>query len=149
MSNVERAFERYVKGTPKKAIVTNLTIVLCTLTNQVEKVCEFETSKVHITTRMLKKNYDKRPNEENDILLAYGWKIVRFPDHVYKNKDGKRGHYFLVKRMKNHLYGASIEVEKTEESYMLYVATMFRIQKDSYLNGYNLIWSWKGGDPSS
>lgn len=149
MSNIQGAFEAYIKGTPPKAIVANLTILFCTLTNKVQRVCRFETTKVHITTRILKKNYDKRPAEENDFIIEYGWKIVRFPDHIYENKNAKRGSYVFAKRMKNELYLASIEVSKDGSAYMLYAVSTFRLRKENYLKTYKLIWSWKGGEPSS
>jgi hypothetical protein len=150
MSNVERVFDQYIKGTPKKAIVRDLTIKFCTLTKEVQRVCDFPTMGVHVTTRVLKKNYDKRPHEENDFLLKKGWKIVYTPDAIYKNKDGKRGDYLFAKTINNSVYVASIEVSTYADTPILYIASIYRVPKPkSYLNGYELIWSWKGGDPSS
>jgi hypothetical protein len=112
-------------------------------------VCDFPAGSVHITTRVIKKNYDKRSAEENDFLLKNGWKVVYMPSEIYKNKNGKRGDYLFAKTINNALYVASIEVSTYAEMPILYVVSLFRVPKPSYLNGYNLIWSWKGGDPSS
>ena len=149
LSNVERIFNEYIQGTPKQAIVRDFTIKLCTLTNEVQRVCNFPTTNVHITTKVIKKNYDKRTAEENDFIVKNGWRIVHTPDSIYKNKDAKRGDYIFTKRIKNDLYLASIELSSYADAPILYVASSFRIRKESYLDSYNLIWSWKGGEPSS
>lgn len=150
MSNIERVFEQYIKGSQKKAIVRFLIIKLCTLTREVQRVCNFPTASVHITTRVIKKNYDKRSAQENDFLLKNGWKIVYMPSHIYKNKDAKRGDFFFIKTIGNETYGTSIEVSSYAESPIVYVVSMFRVSKPAnYLSSYELIWSWKGGEPSS
>lgn len=150
VSNAERLFETYIKGTPKQAIVRELTVTFCSLTNEVSRACGFHTITVYITTKIIKKNYDKRPAEQNDFILKNGWKIIRMPDEIYENKEGKRGNFLFSKRLNNDLYVASIEVVNSEQSgEMLYAVSLFRVPKESYLDGYNLIWSWKGGTPSS
>ena len=150
MSNIELVFDQYVKGTTKKAIVRLLTIKFCTLTKEVQRVCSFPTTSVHITTRVIKKNYDKRSAEENDFILKNGWKIVYMPSEIYKNKDAKRGDFLFAKSIGNVVYVASIEVSTYAGSPILYIASIFRVPKPkSYLSGYELIWSWKGGESSS
>lgn len=149
LSNIERIFEEYIKGTPQKGMVRLLTIKFCTLTNEVQRVCDFPTANVHITTRVIKKNYDKRSAEENDFLLKKGWQIVYMPNRIYENKDGKRGDYLFAKTISNTLYVASIEASTYAGTPILYVVSLFRVQKESYLSSYNLIWSWKGGESSS
>lgn len=149
MSNIERIFIKYIKGTPKLAIVRDITITFCTVTNEVRRVCSFETVSVHITTKVIKKNYDKRTAQENDFILKHGWKIVHMPDYIYLNKNAKRGDYLFAKKLNNDTYVASIEIQSNEEGYFVYVVSMFRVAKERYLDSYSLIWSWKGGDPSS
>lgn len=148
-SNVERIFEQYIKDTPKQAIVRDMTIKFCTLTNQVQRVCDFPVTNVHITTKVIKKNYDKRPAVENDFLLKKGWKIVHTPDHIYLNKQGKRGDYMFVKSMNNELYVASLELTTYAGEPLVCVVSLFKVPKPRYLESFKLIWSWKGGDPSS
>lgn len=148
-SNIERIFEQHIKGTDKQAIVREMTIKFCTLTREVQRVCDFPTTSVHITTKVIKKNYDKRTAEENDFLLKKGWQIVYMPNKIYKNKNAKRGDFIFIRQINNKLYLASIELSNYAESPILYVVSLFRVQKDSYLNSYELIWSWKGGGPSS
>jgi hypothetical protein len=148
-SNVERVFANHIKDTPPQAIVRELTITFCTLTNEVQRVCGLEVATVLITTKIIKKHYDKRTAEENDYILKNGWQVVHMPGDIYRNKGGKRGDFLFAKRMNNSLYVASIEVAKSDDTHSVYVVSIFRVRKESYLNGYELIWSWKGGEPSS
>jgi hypothetical protein len=148
-SNVERIFDAHIKGTPPQAIVRELTITFCSLTNEVQRVCSFDTGTVLITTKVIKKNYDKRTAEENDYILKNGWQVIHMPSSIYRNKSGKRGDFLFAKKMNNNLYVASLEVSQSEGEYSLYVVSVFRVRKESYLYGYELIWSWKGGEPSS
>lgn len=149
-SYAESIFHQHIKGTPKGAIVRDMTIKMCTLTNEVRRALYFPTSNVHVTTKVLKKNYDKRPAEENDFILKNGWKVIHNPDDIYKNKDGKRGDYAFVKLLNNNMYFSTLEVSTYADEPILYVVSMYRIPKpESYLSSYELIWSWKGGTPSS
>jgi len=149
MSNLERIFEQYIRGTEKQALVKEITIKLCTLTNEVQRVCGFDTATVLVSTRVIKKNYDKRPAEEHDFILRHGWKVITLPDHIYVNKTSKRGDYRFGRTMRGGTYVASIEIDNSTEEQMLLVASLFRIGKSSYLNSYELYWSWKDGEPSS
>ena len=79
---IEVIFSQHIKGTPKGAIVRDMTIKLSTLTNEVRRAGKFSTANVHITTKVIKKNCDKRPAEENDFILKHGWKIVHNPDNM-------------------------------------------------------------------
>lgn len=146
---VEAVFSQYIKGTPNGAIVRDMTIKLCTLTNEVRRAVHFPTANVHITTKVIKKHYDKRTAEENDFILKHGWRILHMPDEIYRNKDGKRGDYLFAKNINNSLYVASVEVSTYADEPILYTVSIFRVRKLSYLGGYELIWSWKGGAPSS
>ena len=149
MSDVISVFETHIKGTEKKAIVKDLTIKYCSLTQEVCRACNFSDDTVYITSRVLKKNYDKRTAEENDFILKYGKEVVCLPDDIYMNKDGKRGDYLFAKTTQGKLYVSSIEKASKIDPFGLYVASIFRVQKVSYLKSYSLIWSWKGGEPSS
>ncbi len=146
---MERIFDSYVKGTPAQAIVRELTITFCSLTNEVQRACRLDSATVLITTKIIKKHYDKRTAEENDFILKNGWRVVHMPSEIYRNKDGKRGDFLLSKKLNNNQYVASIEVSKAEEELSVYVVSIFRVRKESYLSSYELIWSWKGGEPSS
>ena len=137
----------YIRGTAKEAIVANKRIMLCILTHSVIKGCGFADGSVYISTRMLKHMYDKKPAEEFDFLIDNAHKIIKYPTHVYKNRDGKRGDFCFVKEMGGIKYLCSIEVQKN--GHELEVATAFRIRKENYLNNYELLWSWRDDDPSS
>jgi hypothetical protein len=146
--------KKYIEGTEKKALVVNLTVQLCTLTNAVVKGGKFKTNRVYVTTRMLKHMYDKRPAEEYDFLVKNLYKIARYPDHIYKNKSSKRGNFCFVKTLKGDKYVCSVEATSEVnpsdgEEGMNFVATAFRLNKESYLNSYKLKWSWEGDIPPS
>jgi len=145
MGKLKVFVESEVKGTPEKAIVGDATITICHLTHQVMKGCSLANPKVHISARVLKHLYDKKPAEEFDTLVKHAWKIARFPNQVYANKNSKRGDLLFVRWIKCNLYACSIEIGDSE----LAVVTLFRVRKERYLNNYRLIWSWKDGDPSS
>lgn len=145
--SLSQLHKRHIRGTQPKAIVADRTILLCNLTNAVVKATGDICPKVYINTRILKHLYDKRPAEEYECVLQYMINIVKFPLHIYANKDAKTGDFCFVKTIQNVDYIATIEHQPEVE--MCNVVTCFRLRKRSYLNGYNLLWSWKGGTPSS
>lgn len=134
-------FEKHIKGTPAGAIVTKRKIVLCRLTNQVNRAvlkCG-GLSKVYINTIVIKHLYDKKPAEEFHFIVENLDKIVRFPDYICKNKKPKRGKWIFVKELKNELYLCSLGNENIDFE----VATSFRDRKRKYIKSYDLIWSWE------
>lgn len=135
---------KHIINTAPYAIVTEVTVLFCHLTNQVSKeVCL--PFKVYITTKVLKHMYDKRPAQEYDFILTNLESVVTFPDHVYKNKDPKRGDYCFVKKIEEEKYFCALETGNEE----IYIVTVFKLRKENYLKNYELLWSWKDGEPSS
>lgn len=141
---IKNLCEKHIRGTVEKAIVADVTVYLCRLTFAVSKANNLE-ERVYINTRVLKHMYDKKPAEEFEFLVAFLHKIIKYPDKVYKNKNPKRGHYIFTKIIMGDNYLCSLELEGDGLS----VVTAFRIRKDSYLNDYELLWSWRGDIPSS
>lgn len=142
--------DKYVKGTEEKAIVQSVQVLICNLTVAVAKGIESGCNRVYINTRALKHIYDKRPSEEYDFLIEHAHQVIKFPEQVYKNKSGKKGSYVFARTIKNKKYLCSIEVVKnTDESLHCEVVTFFRARKEDYLKGYELLWEWKDGNPSS
>lgn len=144
----------YIQGTEEKAPVVLQTIHLCNTTNAVMKTLSLTSPKIHVTTKMFKHLYDSKPAEEYEFILHNLISIVKYPDRIYENKGGKRGQFCFVKTIKRHDYLCSfetthtkIEEAKTEE--MNFVVTAFRVRKQSYLQNYKLLWSWKDDLPSS
>lgn len=137
-------FEKYIKGTPEKAMVVDCKIFLCCLTNAVclgigvDKII----GKVYITSRALKHLFDKKPAEEFFFLIDNLHKIVKYPDKIYKNKTSKRGGYCLVKKIVDSNYLCSIEIVEEIE-----IATAFRLRDNDYIKKYTLLWSWEDGTP--
>ena len=143
-------YTRYVKGTENGAIVQDVQIFLCNLTQAVVKGIGCDCVRAYIGTRALKHVYDKRPAEEFDFLLEHVHQITKYPDRVYRNKGGKRGNFIFVKKLKNEKYICSVqEVLKEGENRRCEIATFFRVRKENYLASYDLLWEWKGDTPSS
>ncbi|MCK4554765.1 hypothetical protein KAU19_07485 [Candidatus Parcubacteria bacterium] len=140
-------YQKYVKGTHPKISVTYKVVVLCRLTNQVNKVVLDNSglSKVYVNTKVLKHLYDKKPAEEFDFIIGNLHKIVKYPDYIYRNKNEKRGDWCFVKKIKNELYISSLEHK--EET--LEIATVFRIRKEKYLESFELLWSWENDESPS
>ncbi len=140
-------YEEHIRGTEQKAFVFEKTVSLCNLTLAVMSGIKLEENKkVYITSVCLKHLYDKKPAEEFDFLVNYLYKIVMHPDTIYKNKDPKRGDFCFRKKLLENEYLCSIEVVENGE---LFIATAFRLRKESYLNSYELLWNWRDGNPSS
>lgn len=151
MSSVQRLYTDHIRGTAAHELVSDVTIVLCTLTGVVMVVCVLDSNRVYLTAKALKHLYDKRPAEEFEFLITWLWKTIRFPEQIYANKGEKRGNYLFVRHIKNDHYLCALEVvvDDLNGSKSLYVTTAFRLKKPSYLLSYKLLWSWKGGGPSS
>lgn len=137
-------YKKHIKGTTEKAIVVDIDVFLCHLTTAVLKIIEQE-KRVYLNSKALKHLYDKKPAEEFEFILNNLQIIVEYPEHIYKNKNPKRGHYIFSKSIQGKNYLCSLE----SKSDGLWVVTAFRVRDKKYLNDYNLLWSWKGGTPSS
>lgn len=137
--------QKYIKDTPEKAIVTNITVLLAYLPKILVKNGLFTSQKVHINTRVIKHMYDKKPSEEFDSILSSLFKIVSQTQEVYQNLKAKRGDICLLGKVKGIKYVCSVETSGVGNS----VVTCFRLRDESYLRKYEMLWSRKGGDPSS
>lgn len=145
LDSLENLHEECIKGTEKESVVANKRIMLCCLTYAVRRSVDFSSNNVYISTKALKHIYDKKPAEHYDSIIRSLHDMVRFPDHIYKNKNGKRGNYCLVKGFGDKKYLCSIEDKGIGE---LNIVTVFRTD-DKYLAKYELLWSWKDDAPSS
>ena len=142
-------FEKHIKNTKEKEIVALECVYICRLTYTVFRILGFEDSKVHLNTKVLKHLYDKKPAEEFDFIVRNLHKIIKYPDRIYKNKTSKRGDYCLVKKIEDFSYLCSVEFTEDGEEMKIIVVTAFRVRDEAYLKKYELLWSWKGGNPSS
>ncbi len=135
--------KKYVIETPKGAMVEDICVVLCNLTRTVSRHMPSGTFKVYIRTRVLKHNYDKRPAQEYDFLIKKLHKLIKYPDHIYKNRDSKRGDFCFVKKIGGIKCFGSLEVIINEKGgNRLEIVTFFTLLKENYLNNYTLLWSW-------
>src|SRR3989344_9240926 len=133
-------YTKYVKSTENGAIVQDIQVLLCNLTHAVAKGINSKCIRVHIGSRVLKHVYDKRPAEEFDFLVGNVHQIAKYPDHIYRNKDKKKGDFIFVKKIKNKTYVCSLqEIMREEDSRRCEVVTFFRIRKDNYLASYELL----------
>ena len=144
-------YRKYIKGTRKETVVQNTQAFVCNLTFSVCQGIGISRNRVYINTRVLKHIYDKRPAEEFDFLVENAHKIIKYPDRIYLNKDGKRGNYCFTKNIQNDIYLCSLEVKENSDERETYceVVTFFRMRRKKYLDSYELLWKWKDGTPSS
>ena len=146
---VAKIFYKYIENTPPKAIVTMETIYICRLTSAVLKITGLTDFKVYLNTKVLKHLYDKRPAEEFDCIICHLHEVIKYPEKIYKNKTSKSGDYCLVKKIDDFEYFSSLQLSNEDDMVKISVVTAFRIRDEKYLKNYELLWSWKGGTPSS
>lgn len=137
-------YRRHVKHTPEKAVVVDVTILLAYLPKALVRTGVFSSQKVYISTRVLKHMYDKKPAEELDAIISNLSRMINLVEEVYEDLEAKRGDYCLVSQVKGQRYMCSIELG--EENC---VVTAFRVRDEKYLAKYKVLWSRKGGIPSS
>lgn len=146
---VAALFHKHVRDTLPKALVAYEVVYICRLTSEVIKVIEFSESKVHLNTKVLKHLYDRKPAEEFDWIICHLHEIIKYPERIYKNKISKSGDYCLVKKIGEFEYLCSLQYVEEEGEGKIAVVTAFRVRDSAYLKKYELLWSWKGGNPSS
>lgn len=142
-------FEAHIQNTPPGAAVAEKTVFLCGLTNAVAHALGKEAKKVYATSRFLKHLYDKKPAEEFDFILDHLHQVVKYPDRIFGNKPGKRGDWCLTRAIGNTTYLCALEMSGDVGREDIYIATAFRIRDARYLDGYELLWSWRSDRPSS
>lgn len=142
-------YEKHIKNTTEKEIVILERVYICRLTSSVLAILNFTDSKIHINTKVLKHLYDKKPAEEFHFIINNLHTIVKYPDYIYKNKISKKGDFCLVKSIKGFKYLCSVEFCEDGGEMRVCVVTVFRVRDEAYLKKYELLWSWKGGNPSS
>lgn len=146
-------FKLFVKDTDEKDLVLERTLFLCTLTRKVKLVLNLNSVKIYWNSISVKHLYDKRPAQEFDYILKNIIQIVKYPDIIYKNLDGKKGSFLFLKQLNEGEYLCSVEVVESNfdegSSETNFVVTSFKNRKDNYLKKYELLWSWKGDIPPS
>lgn len=131
----------YIVNTSKGELVREISAFLCNLTHAVTKGVGLDGyHKVYISARALKHSYDKRPAFEYDTIISNLHKIMKYPDKIYRNKQGKRGEYCFVKAISTGEKYLCI-VEKGKQC--LEIVTCYRVPKEKYLNSFSLVWSWR------
>ena len=154
MKVVRNLFEKHVEGTAEKAIVADVTVSICRLTNTVNRQVNIISDcdgRVYMHSRSLKHLYDRKPAEEFHFLVDHIHKIVKYPEKIFKNKNPKRGDICFTKSIDGENYFCSLEfVDRDGDGPReLCVVTAFRLRKDAYLRSYDLLWSWRDGTLSS
>lgn len=152
---LQEFFKKYIKDSPEKAVVANRRMLLCHLTKAVIEGINIDNSvkNVYVTSRCVKHLFDKKPAEEFFFILDYLHKIVKYPDRIYKNRNGKRGNFCFVKKVGNEKYICAIEILETSlisaDSGIkeIIIATAFRLRDEKYIKNYTLLWDWGNGNP--
>lgn len=108
-------FKKYIKDTPKESIVADKKTYICGLTKTVLYQIKNHfnennlSKKVSISTKCLKHLYDGKPAEEFFFLINNLHKVIKYPEKIYKNLDGKKGDFCFVKNINGDDYMCSIE----------------------------------------
>lgn len=148
MSTIIHLYKRHIKGTERKSIVRSVSVLLCHLTVAVIRGVEIPCNKVYVSTRVIKHIYDKRPAEEFDFVMDSIESVMKYPDKIYRNKEGKKAEFCFVKNIKNSKVFAVLEVYDVEDFPRCEVVTFYRVE-EKYLKNYELLWEWEGGTPPS
>ncbi len=147
-SILDNLSQEYIEGTDAEAVVADVTVFVCHVSNKIVKVLKLQESHVYMNTKALKHMYDSKPAQEYDFLLRNINKIVKRPDKIYWNKSEKRGDYCFVKMINGFEYLCSLEyLAEDEKSSQLCIVTAFKLRKPRYLDHYKLLWVW-GSDIS-
>lgn len=144
--SIQQLHKKCVRDTSKDSIVVEISILLCTLTVAVKTGVNLGSKKVFLKSRVLKHIYDKRTAQEYDFFLKSLYKVVKYPDMIFKNSGSKRGSKLFVKEIEGGLF--CIVLEENVEDDCNYIVTCFKT-KESYLVKFQEIWHWEGGDPPS
>lgn len=142
--NIIQLHKKYIYSTSKDFIVKNKRILICNLTFAVQRGCGFYFYKVYLKSRVLKHIYDKRTAQVYDFILSNVVEIIKYPDVIYENHSSKRGGYIFRKLIEDRLYCVVIEENIENDCYE--IVTVFPTD-DDYLRKFDVIWSWKGGNP--
>ncbi len=148
----ENLFIRNVKGTLPGALVAVTEQLIARLTKKVGAVLKTAdgAAKVYLSSRVIKHLYDKRTAQEFEVILKCAHLIVRLPNAIYENKDGKRGDFIFVKQIQGAQYVVILEKQATTSGEIYFsVVTAFRVRKTGYLENHRLLWTWRGDIPSS
>lgn len=147
-------YKKHIENTEEKAVVVNIKILLCHISNSAKQGSKIDNPKIYITSRAVKHLYDKKPAEEFNFIINNLRDLAETPDAIYANKNSKRGSICLLKEINGKSYFCSVEISKTindlgEEIEKNHIVTAFRLRDIAYLKDYKLLWSWKDGNPSS
>lgn len=145
-------------------MVADRKIFLCYLTKAVLHGISITNNSggVYATSQCLKHLFDKKPAEEFFFIIDNLHKVVKYPDKIYRNRDGKRGEFCLIKRIGDFEYLCSIEIVKLSSATInqslpglsnfqrggdieeIQIATAFRLRDEDYIKKYTHLWSWEG-----
>ena len=151
---IDSFHQRHIRGTAPHSVVASASLLVSSLDAPLLDIISlghsgsFHTSAeipIYLHSRALKHLYDKRPAEEYDFLLSHFTQLLRRPDWIYKNRDFQRGDVCFATEIQTELYLCSLEYDGNA----LYIVTAMRVRRISYLDSYTLLWSRKGGGPSS
>ncbi len=140
----------YVRGVePGEHVVPEMHVV-GQITNEVAAAITARATRIHIRSIALKHIYEKRNAYEYDVIIDNLDIIIKFPDQIYDNQDIKKAEFIFVKQIDSFLYACLIKQNAHPETGqdISVVVTAFKTT-ERYLTKFELIQSWKGGNPSS
>jgi len=140
MTTLFRLDKKYIRLTSKHAAIIIKKILLCTIDKKVVESAQLKTHKLHISTRVMKHVYDKRPAQEYDTALNNLESAMESPDFIFENKQGKRGSMCFVTRLGDKLLWCPVEESIDENNHPILEVVTFFLAQYKYAKNYKLLW---------
>ncbi|HRN70429.1 MAG TPA: hypothetical protein PLS49_04535 [Candidatus Woesebacteria bacterium] len=100
---LQNLIEKYIEGTKPKQYIKVFNFLISHLTSKVKRSIKIKSSKVYITSKALKHIYDRHcyDKNQNDVfntIINNLPDIIKNPDIIRNNKEGKKGQLYLLKK---------------------------------------------------
>ena len=96
MNKFEHFHNRYIKGTPPQGIVFLDKLLVTSLSESIQSVLDLPTTKVYISSKVIKHIYDRRLAMHFDYILSHLEELITNPDRIYLNKKGGELEFLFV-----------------------------------------------------
>lgn len=146
-STIRDVYEEYIKGTIDKEHIRLMDVYVASIPVKIAKLLKINSLKIYITTKTLKHIhdrycYDKKCPEIIEDLVEYMPFILKDPDIIKKNKEGKNAEIVFIKTINDKRYACPLErmkiKKRKKELEIYYVETTFIIKKEGLYLEKNL-----------
>jgi len=149
--NISDVFKQYICGKNRKDFVKQKIFKVGVLRKNIFMVIPLLSNReVYISTLALMHIYERRGVVLEGIVLPYFNTIIRFPDGVYLNKEGKnrRGQILFTKKIEGHYLAAIFEMAAIQGKTSCQIITIF-ICNHNYFESLKCLWNGRTATPSS